>query len=99
MAPPTRTSAVIGALVGGLLLAACGGSNPPAPIADDGTSVTLPAPAPGPVPDLPVHPDSAVGSPLPQIAVRRLNGDGGWVQLKNELPADKPLLVWFWAPH
>ena len=38
-------------------------------------------------------------SPLPELAVRQLNGDGGWVQLKNELPADKPLLVWFWAPH
>ncbi len=46
-----------------------------------------------------MSPDAAVGSPLPEITVRQINGDGGFVQLKNELPSDKPLLVWFWAPH
>jgi hypothetical protein len=81
------------ALAGGLLFAACGGgSNLP-----DG--VALPEPEPGPVPVLPVSDVAAAASPLPEVAVRRLNGDGGWVQFKNELPADKPLLVWFWAPH
>ena len=79
-------------LAGGLLLAACGGgSNLP-----DG--VTLPAPAEGPVPNLPVAAASAA-SPLPEVTVRQINGGGGFVQLKNELPNDKPLLVWFWAPH
>ena len=68
-------------------------------MAEDGTVVTLPVPEAGPVPVLPVSPDAAAGSPLPEIAVRQINGDGGWVQFKNELPADKPLLVWFWAPH
>ena len=86
-------------LAGGLILAACGGNATP-PVASDGTAITLPEPAAGPVPtDLAVSPDAALGSPLPEIAVRKLNGDGGWVQLKNELPSDKPLLVWFWAPH
>ena len=31
--------------------------------------------------------------------MRQVNGDGGWVQFRNELPAEQPLLVWFWAPH
>lgn len=92
-----RTPIVAGALVGGLLLAACG--DPAPPVAEDGSVVTLPEPAAGPVPVLPVEPASAAASPLPEIAVRQLNGEGGWVQFKNELPAEKPLLIWFWAPH
>lgn len=93
-------SSTIAAVVAlALGVAACGGSAPPAPVAQDGSAVTLPEPAAGPVPDLPVHPDSAIGSPLPELAVRQINGDGGWVQLKNELPSEQPLLVWFWAPH
>ena len=92
-----RSRIVVVALAGGLSLAACGGAPDP-PLADDGTTVTLPVPEPGPVPALPVAAASA-GSPLPEVAVRQINGDGGWVQFKNELPADKPLLVWFWAPH
>jgi PBP1b-binding outer membrane lipoprotein LpoB len=86
------------AVAGGITLAACG-SNPPAPVGVDGAAVTLPEPADGPIPDLAVSPDAAVGSPLPEVTVRQINGDGGFVQLKNELPSDKPLLVWFWAPH
>jgi hypothetical protein len=88
----TKTGAV--ALVSGLLLAACGGVGSQLP-----EGVSLPEPAPGPVPELPVNADAAVSSPLPDIAVRQLNGEGGWVQFKNAVPADKPLLVWFWAPH
>ncbi len=79
------------ALAGGLLLAACGGSELPA-------TLELPEPEPGPVPQLPVSAEAAA-SPLPDLAVRRINGDGGWVQLKDELPAETPLLIWFWAPH
>lgn len=85
-------------LAGGIVLAACGGEPAP-PVDADGTAITLPEPAAGPIPALPVSPDAAVGSPLPEVTVRQLNGDGGFVQLKNELPSDKPLLVWFWAPH
>lgn len=93
-----RRRIVAVALAGGLLLAACGGSSPDAPVADDGTTVTLPTPEPGPVPDLAIA-AASVDSPLPAVAVRQINGDGGWVQFRNELPSDKPLLVWFWAPH
>ena len=95
----SRTRIVAAALVGGLALAACGGSNPPAPVDADGTVVTLPEPADGPIPNLEVSPAAATGSPLPEVTVRQINGDGGFVQFKNELPSDKPLLVWFWAPH
>lgn len=56
--------------------------------------------ADGPLPELAVvEPATAIDSPLPALAVRRINCGGGWVQLRNELAADQPLLVWFWAPH
>ena len=42
---------------------------------------------------------ASADNPLPDIAVRRINCAGGWVNLKNELPADRPVLIWFWAPH
>lgn len=55
--------------------------------------------AAGPAPELEIRTESAAASPLPDLAVRRINCGGGWVNLKNELPADRPVLVWFWAPH
>ena len=70
--------------------------------AADGCSVdnspTEPNVAEGPPPAIEVR-AAAAGNPLPDLAVRRINCDGGWVNLKNELPGDVPLLVWFWAPH
>lgn len=60
--------------------------------------IVLPEPEPGPVPDLPVSPASAEASPFPEVAVRQLNGGGGWVQFKDLLPSEQPLLLWFWAP-
>ncbi len=98
VSPPMRKRIVAGALAAGITLAACGGEAEP-PVAEDGTVITLPEPEPGPVPALPVAAESVTGSPLPEIAVRRINGEGGWVQFRNELPAEQPLLVWFWAPH
>ena len=41
------------------------------------------APKPSPLPDVTVR-DAATGQP---------------VALAAQLPADRPLLVWFWAPH
>jgi 5'-nucleotidase / UDP-sugar diphosphatase len=54
--------------------------------------------ADGPPPAIEVR-AAAAGNPLPDLAVRRVNCAGGWVNLKNELPGELPLLVWFWAPH
>jgi hypothetical protein len=69
---------------------------------DDGCSAdNSPTPtdlADGPAPLLELRPESAA-SPLPDVAVRRLNCNGGWVNFRNELPSELPLLVWFWAPH
>ncbi len=61
-------------------------------------SPTTPDFAEGPLPSIEVRAES-VGNALPDLAVRRINCAGGWVNLKNEIPADTPLLVWFWAPH
>lgn len=93
-----RTSVVAAAIALGIVTTACGTGDTEPPVAADGSVITLPAPADGPVPDLPVE-AAAASSPLPNIAVRRINGEGGWAQLKNELPAERALLVWFWAPH
>jgi hypothetical protein len=54
--------------------------------------------APGPAPQIAVRPESA-NSPLPDLAVRRINCAGGWINLRNEIPADRPVLAWFWAPY
>ncbi len=74
---------------------------PPAP-PDDGCSAdnspTATDVADGPVPSLEVRAES-VANALPDLAVRRINCDGGWVNIKNELPASQPILVWFYAPH
>jgi hypothetical protein len=53
---------------------------------------------PGPTPNIAVEPQST-NSPLPDLVVRRINCAGGWVNLRNEIPAGKPVLVWFWAPY
>lgn len=56
--------------------------------------------ADGPAPTIELRPASAAAdSPLPDLAVRRVNCGGGWVNLRNELPGDVALLVWAWAPH
>ncbi len=70
------------------------------PALDAGCSVdnTVTDVADGPVPALDVRAES-LANPLPDVAVRQINCAGGWVNLKNALPNDKPLLVWFWAPH
>lgn len=101
MKTPVASSRIVAAvLAGGLTLAACGGGGgASAPVGADGATITLPTPADGPIPELPVSAEAAAGSPLPEVTVRRINGEGGFVQLKNALPSDRPLLVWFWAPH
>ena len=53
---------------------------------------------PGQAPDIAAQPQ-ATDSPLPDLVVRRINCAGGWVNLRNEIPAGKPVLVWFWAPY
>ncbi len=51
----------------------------------------------GPVPAIAVAEESK-DSPLPAVVVRDVGAEK-WVQLADNLPREKPLLVWFWAPH
>jgi len=74
--------------VGVLLLVSCGGGE---------GSNAKPALDSGQRPNLPVDTVSANG-PLPHVTVRDLT-QNRWVQFANFLPADKPVLIWFWAPH
>ena len=91
-----RRTGLATAIGAALLLTACGSDGGGGATADGG--VTLPAPEEGSPPDLPVA-EASQASPLPAVAVRQINGDGGWVQFRNEIPSEQPLLVWFWAPH
>ncbi len=77
------------AVVAALTLAACGGGS------TDGSTAQSASADPGPRPELPV---TAVGSPLPAVTVRDVTNDE-WVQFADLLPAEQPVLVWFWAPH
>jgi hypothetical protein len=81
----TRSAGIV--LAASLALAACGGGG-----SGSGSSADA-----GPRPDLPVA-EASINSPLPPVTVRDVS-TGEWVQLANALPADTPLLVWFWAPH
>lgn len=54
--------------------------------------------AEGPRPSIEVR-EASLANPLPDVAVRRINCAGGWVNIKNEVPADRPVLIWLWAPH
>jgi ABC-type glycerol-3-phosphate transport system substrate-binding protein len=42
--------------------------------------------------------DSDVPSALPDVDVVDV-GAGATVNLRSLLPSDRPLLIWFWAPH
>ncbi len=95
MRPRTWMATALGAA---LLLTACGSDDDGGGGSAADPGVTLPAPAEGDPPDLPVA-EASQASPLPEVAVRQVNGDGGWVQFRNEIPSEQPLLVWFWAPH
>lgn len=67
-----------------LVLAACGGSSTPA--TETGARPDL-APA-----------DPASTALLPAVTVWDV-GASEWVQLADYLPSDRPLLIWFYAPH
>ncbi|MDH4144646.1 MAG: hypothetical protein OEY23_05690 [Acidimicrobiia bacterium] len=80
-----RTSAL--ALAGVLLVAACGGAESAA----SRPPITLAEAAPAAA--------AAQGaSPLPQVDVTEV-ATARTINLATLLPAEKPVLVWFWAPH
>lgn len=49
-------------------------------------------------PDIAPSAEAAAESPLPEVTVWDV-GESDWVQFADYLPGEKPLLVWFWAPH
>ena len=95
-----------------LALAACGGT--PQSSVDPGERPDLPVggttaagnTAAGTTGGTDTGTDPGAGTPastatepvLPVVTVWDV-GAKQWVQLADFLPADKPLLVWFWAPH
>lgn len=89
-----------------LVAAACGSSNeaslasptaPPATAAPTAASPTAPPASAAPTTAAPATTAAAVQA-LPQLMVWDIASNNK-VQLGNMLPADKPVLVWFWAPH
>jgi hypothetical protein len=80
-------------LAAALLTTACGGDS-----SGGSSAAARPAGAdPDVRPDLPLSNPASEGL-LPTVAVWDV-GAQGWTQLADFLPAERPLLVWFWAPH
>lgn len=81
------------AFASALLLAACGGGDS-ADSADPSGSTLAPAPDEtelDPAADM-------VANQLPDVVVDDI-GRGNKVNVRNLAPADKPILLWMWAPH
>jgi hypothetical protein len=79
------------AFASALVLAACGGS---------GDSAEPSGSALAPPPDETELDPAAdmVANQLPDVMVDDI-GRGNKVNLRNLAPADKPILLWMWAPH
>jgi len=105
---PTKLVGIL-AITGGLLTAGCGGgqservsSTPESTARAPGTtSAALPtigSPGPGPAPSAAAQAPATGKSVLPDLAVDDVAA-GSKVNLSSLVPAEQPLLVWFWAPH
>jgi hypothetical protein len=93
------------AMTAALVLSACGSSGGTA--APEAAGTTTRAVTAGPSDTSPSGQGSSSGeealpsggaSPLPTVDVVNV-ASGETVALASLLPADKPLLVWMWAPH
>ncbi len=99
----TRRRPVLAASVLALTLAACGGGGESDDDVDAGATnppaeTTVPDTAPPGAATDTTAPVPTGESPLPQVEVRDV-ATGEMLQLAALLPSDRPLLVWFWAPH
>jgi len=104
--PRAFLAAVTAAVV---TLSACGSADSPAPAADAAGSAdeagaapaTASSQAPGAAASDPgLRPNLGVenaDSPFPAVTVRDVVDDR-WVQFADILPAEQPVLLWFWAP-
>ncbi len=89
----TRRGVLGAAFALGALAAGCGGVS-------RGATSRLVSPAEGGLPPATVGPAApgVANGALPSIVVNDVAA-GTKVDLSTVPPADKPLLVWFWAPH
>jgi hypothetical protein len=112
--PRTCRALVAAAAVVAVTLSACGSTESPEPAAEvaevaeaasataesassatsSGTQAGDGGSDPGLRPNLPVENED---SPLPAVTVRDVVDDR-WVQFADILPAEQPVLLWFWAP-
>lgn len=88
--PRVHSFAVMGRVLAsialvGLLAAACGGGS-----SDDQVSVAVTA--------APASADTTPTSLLPNVDVVRVD-TGESVNLSSLAPTDRPMVLWFWAPH
>ena len=80
-------------MAGTFVLAACGGSDDSASRSSGGTEV------PAPPDEVALDPASDTATnQLPDVVVDNVTL-GNKVNLQNVAPADKPILLWMWAPH
>jgi len=87
-----RTTLVAASVAGAFALAACGGG-------DGGGSAEPSEQLPAVADQVALLPASDVASnQLPDVVVDNLNDDNK-VNLRNYAPADRPILLWMWAPH
>ncbi|MGI9577799.1 MAG: TlpA family protein disulfide reductase [Microthrixaceae bacterium] len=80
-----RRAATVLLVSGALLAAACGSGSESAVETGDR-------------PDIAPSAEGASAPLLPPVTVWDVK-ESDWVQFADYLPAEKPLLVWFWAPH
>ncbi|WP_419925819.1 hypothetical protein [Candidatus Poriferisocius sp.] len=93
-APRTRLIAL--AIAVALGAAACGDSTAP-PTATPATTAPTEAPAPA-AESAPQTEAPAPASDLPSVDVVDL-ATGDTVNLAGFAPSDRPIVLWFWAPH
>jgi hypothetical protein len=72
------------AVTASLVFSACGNDSVKVQSADTGGSAASATPA--------------AKNPLPSVIVRDVGAKAD-INLQSLLPADKPLVIWFWAPH
>ena len=74
------------ALAASITLAACGNDSVKVQSANTGAGTEISVATP------------AFKNPLPAVTVRDVGAKAD-LNLQSLLPADKPLVIWFWAPH
>jgi len=103
--PASRCASVVVAVGLGLAVAACGSSSDVG-AGDPGATTTVAA---GSAPEATSGPAATAGPPasavppasasiLPSVPLTDVRS-GATVDLASLVPAQRPLLLWFWAPH